>query len=148
MLSFPGVPAVYIQSILGSRNDYKGVEALGYNRAINRKKYQISQIETELADETSLRHAIYHELSRLIVIRRSNKAFHPDSDFQISCVTPAVMQIKRTAETGEKITGLFNVSGHTQTISIDIENGFDLISGKTISGKELTLNAWQVMWVK
>ncbi len=58
------------------------------------------------------------------------------------------MQIKRTAETGEKITGLFNVSGHTQTISIDVENGFDLISGKTISGKELTLNAWQVMWVK
>ena len=148
LLSFPGVPAVYIQSILGSRNDYKGVEVLGYNRAINRKKYQISQIETELADETSLRHAIYHELSRLIVIRRSNKAFHPDSDFQISSVTPAVMQIKRTAETGEKITGLFNVSGHTQTISIDVENGFDLISGKTISGKELPLNAWQVMWVK
>ncbi|MPN33006.1 Glucosylglycerate phosphorylase [bioreactor metagenome] len=106
------------------------------------------QIEAELADETSLRHAIYHELSRLIVIRRNNKAFHPDSDFQINSITPAVMQIKRTAETGEEITGLFNVSGHTQTIRIDIENGVDLIGGKTISGKELTLYAWQVMWVK
>ncbi|MDM7198944.1 sugar phosphorylase, partial [Citrobacter freundii] len=63
-------------------------------------------------------------------------------------ITPAVMQIKRTAETGEEITGLFNVSGHTQTIRIDIENGVDLIGGKTISGKELTLYAWQVMWVK
>ena len=148
LLSFPGVPAVYIQSILGSRNDYKGVETFGYNRAINRKKYQVRQIEAELADETSLRHAIYHELSRLIVIRRNNKAFHPDSDFQINSITPAVMQIKRTAETGEEITGLFNVSGHTQTIRIDIENGVDLIGGKTISGKELTLYAWQVMWVK
>ena len=148
LLSFPGVPAVYIQSILGSRNDYKGVETFGYNRAINRKKYQVRQIEAELADETSLRHAIYHELSRLIVIRRNNKAFHPDSDFQINSITPAVMQIKRTAETGEEITGLFNVSGHTQTICIDIENGVDLIGGKTISGKELTLYAWQVMWVK
>jgi sucrose phosphorylase len=28
LLSFPGVPAVYIQSILGSRNDYDGVGAL------------------------------------------------------------------------------------------------------------------------
>ncbi len=37
LLSFPGVPAIYIQSILGSRNDYAGVEKLGYNRAINRK---------------------------------------------------------------------------------------------------------------
>jgi hypothetical protein len=130
LLSFPGVPAVYIQSILGSRNDYKGVETFGYNRAINRKKYQVRQIETELEDESSLRHAIYHELSRLIVIRRSNKAFHPDSDFKISSVTPAVMQIIRTAGTGEEITGLFNVSGHTQTIRIDIGNGIDLISGK------------------
>lgn len=93
-------------------------------------KYQVRQIEAELADETSLRHAIYHELSRLIVIRRNNKAFHPDSDFQINSITPAVMQIKRTAETGEEITGLFNVSGHTQTICIDIENGVDLIGGK------------------
>ncbi len=58
------------------------------------------------------------------------------------------MLIKRTADTGEKITGVFNVSDHTQTISIDIENGFDLISDKAISGKELTLHAWQVMWVK
>ncbi len=124
------MPAVYIQSILGSRNDYKGVETFGYNRAINRKKYQVRQIETELEDESSLRHAIYHELSRLIVIRRSNKAFHPDSDFKISSVTPAVMQIIRTAGTGEEITGLFNVSGHTQTIRIDIGNGIDLISGK------------------
>ncbi|WP_311736233.1 sugar phosphorylase, partial [Enterobacter cloacae] len=38
LLSFPGVPAIYIQSIIGSRNDYNGVERLGYNRAINRKK--------------------------------------------------------------------------------------------------------------
>jgi sucrose phosphorylase len=39
------VPAVYIQSILGSRNDYEGVERLGYNRAINRKKYTAGQID-------------------------------------------------------------------------------------------------------
>lgn len=148
LLSFPGVPAIYIQSILGSRNDYKGVEELGYNRAINRKKYHIRQIETELADETCLRHVIYHALSRLIVLRRNNKAFHPDSDFKINSVTQAVMQIKRTAGTGEEITGLFNVSAHAQTINIDIENGFDLISEENISGNELTLHAWQVMWIK
>ena len=36
LLSFPGVPAIYIQSILGSRNDNEGVRAAGHNRAINR----------------------------------------------------------------------------------------------------------------
>ena len=124
------------------------METLGYNRAINRKKYQVEQIEAELSDENSLRHAIYHELSRLIVIRRNNKAFHPDSDFEISSITPTVMQIKRTAKTGEEITGLFNVSAHDQTVHIDMENGFDLISEINIPRGELTLHAWQVMWVK
>lgn len=51
LLSFPGVPAIYIQSILGSRNDYAGVEKLGYNRAINRKKYHSEEITRELNDE-------------------------------------------------------------------------------------------------
>lgn len=50
-------PAIYIQSILGSRNDYAGVEKLGYNRAINRKKYHSKEITRELNDEATLRHA-------------------------------------------------------------------------------------------
>lgn len=148
LLSFPGVPAVYIQSVLGSRNDYKGVDELGYNRAINRKKYQLSEIESELKDESNLRYAVYHELSRLIVIRRNNKAFHPNGLFDICGITPTVMKIKRTAETGEEITGLFNVSNQPQTINIDVEGGFDLISEVNVSPGELTLHAWQVMWIK
>ncbi|ECU4604808.1 sugar phosphorylase, partial [Salmonella enterica subsp. diarizonae serovar 61:k:1,5,(7)] len=110
LLSFPGVPAIYIQSILGSRNDYDGVEKLGYNRAINRKKYQRAEIETELKDETTLRHRVYHALSRLIAIRRNNKAFHPESEFSIKNLSPCVMQIERVAKTGESVVALFNVS--------------------------------------
>lgn len=46
LLTFPGVPAIYIQSILGSRNDEEGVERLGYNRAINRQKYTEAEMNT------------------------------------------------------------------------------------------------------
>jgi sucrose phosphorylase len=52
------VPAVYIQSILGSRNDYEGVERLGYNRAINREKYTPVKL-IELEDKNSLRYQVY-----------------------------------------------------------------------------------------
>ena len=55
LLSFPGVPAIYIQSILGSRNDYAGVEKLGYNRAINRKKYSSKEITTELNNKSDIK---------------------------------------------------------------------------------------------
>lgn len=96
LLSFPGVPAIYIQSILGSRNDYAGVEKLGYNRAINRKKYHSEEITRELNDEATLRHAVYHELSRLITLRRSHNEFHPDNNFTIDTVNSSVMRIQRS----------------------------------------------------
>lgn len=148
LLSLPGIPAIYIQSILGSRNDYEGVESLGYNRAINRKKYQRDGIETELMSGGTLRHRVYHTLSRLVIIRRNNKAFHPDSHFEICSITPAVMKILRVAEKGETITALFNFSDKSQRVGEDIKTGVDLISEANVSGETLTLHPWQVMWIK
>lgn len=52
--------------------------------------------------EGSLRHEIYQALSRLIVIRRGNKAFHPESMFDIRCLTPSVLRIIRSADEHEK----------------------------------------------
>ncbi|HCA7077771.1 TPA: sugar phosphorylase [Citrobacter sedlakii] len=148
LLTFPGVPAIYIQSILGSRNDYEGVEKLGYNRAINRKKYQREAIENELMAEDSLRHQVYQSLSRLVKIRRNNHAFHPESDFTISSITPAVMKIVRAANTDEKITALFNFSDCIQTVDAGVNSGIDLMTETLVSGETLTLQPWQVMWIK
>ncbi len=148
LLSFPGVPAVYIQSILGSRNDYDGVERLGYNRAINRKKYRAGEIDAELEDNKSLRHSIYHRLTQLIAIRRTEKAFHPDSQTIFETSGTHVFKIIRTADNGERITALFNFSNHQQNIHSDIETGRELIAGEDIRSTTLSLNPWQVMWIK
>jgi len=148
LLSFPGVPAVYIQSILGSRNDYDGVERLGYNRAINRKKYRAGEIDAELEDNKSLRHSIYHRLRQLIAIRRTEKAFHPDSQTIFETSGTHVFKIIRTADNGERITALFNFSNHQQNIHSDIETGRELIAGEDIRSTTLSLNPWQVMWIK
>ncbi|BAN98920.1 hypothetical protein E05_41540 [Plautia stali symbiont] len=55
LLAFPGVPAIYIQSILGSRNDNEGVRAAGHNRAINREKYSLRDIEQQISGGNPLR---------------------------------------------------------------------------------------------
>ena len=148
LLSFPGVPAVYIQSILGSRNDYAGVERLGYNRAINRKKYRAGEIDAELEDNKSLRHSIYHRLTQLIAVRRTEKAFHPDSQAIFETSGTHVFKIIRTADNGERITALFNFSNQQQNIHSDIETGRELIAGEDIRSTTLTLDPWQVMWIK
>jgi sucrose phosphorylase len=148
LLSFPGVPAIYIQSILGSRNDYEGVEKLGYNRAINRKKYREGEIDVELEDPDSLRYKVYHALTRLINLRRYEKAFHPDNYASYESLNDHVLKIVRKIEKGEQITALFNFTDSSQTVFVDIHQGKDLIGESDINGTTLTLNPWQVMWIK
>lgn len=148
LLSFPGVPAVYIQSILGSRNDYEGVERLGFNRAINRKKYTAGQVDLELNNKNSIRHKIYSRLSEFIAIRRGESAFHPDAQAFFESLDEKILKIVRVAENGERITALFNFSNNVHTVYGDTLTGMELLSGQAVSGKELTLNPWQVMWIK
>lgn len=148
LLSFPGVPAVYIQSILGSRNDYEGVERLGYNRAINRKKYTAGQVDRELNNKKSIRYQIYSRLSELIAIRRGESAFHPDGQAIFDAMGEHILKIVRVAKNGERITALFNFSNKMQTVYEQTHFGKELLSGQDISGTELTLNPWQVMWIK
>lgn len=148
LLSFPGVPAVYIQSILGSRNDYEGVERLGYNRAINRKKYTAGQVDLELNNKNSIRHKIYSRLSEFIAIRRGESAFHPDAQEFFESLDEQILKIVRVAENGERITALFNFSNNVHTVYGDTLTGMELLSGQAVSAKELTLNPWQVMWIK
>lgn len=148
LLSFPGVPAIYIQSALGSRNDYEGVERLGYNRAINRKKYIVSEIDSELSNKTGIRHKIFKQLSELIAIRRAEQIFHPDSHALFETTGEHILKIIRVTEKGERITALFNFSQHIQTVNSEGISGTELIAKQNISGTTLTLNPWQVMWIK
>ena len=143
-----GISQKYIQSILGSRNDYAGVEKLGYNRAINRKKYSSKEITTELNNKATLRYSIYYKLTHLITLRRSHKEFHPDNNFTIDAINSFVMRIQRSNADGDCLTGLFNVSENIQHINITDLHGRDLISEVDILGNEITLHPWQVMWIK
>lgn len=134
LLSFPGVPAVYIQSILGSRNDYEGVERLGYNRAINRKKYTAGQVDLELNNKQSIRHKIYSRLSEFIAIRRGEHAFHPDAQAMFESLDEQILKIVRVADNGERITALFNFSHNVHTVYEKVLSGVELLSGQAIDG--------------
>ncbi|WP_449546996.1 sugar phosphorylase [Lelliottia amnigena] len=148
LLSFPGVPAIYVHSILGSRNDYDGVERLGYNRAINRRKFQESEIDAELEDASQLRTKIYNALTRMIAIRRQQGVFHPDSNAIFSMPNEHVLKLVRTSAVGEKITAFFNFQNRVQTLFDDIPSGVELLTDSNITNSVLTLNPWQVMWIK
>ncbi|WP_267372209.1 MULTISPECIES: alpha-amylase family glycosyl hydrolase [unclassified Pantoea] len=151
LLVFPGVPAIYIQSIVGGRNDYDGVRAAGHNRAINRQKYDLQMIEAALAGEEWLRQQIYTRLGQLIQLRRRQPAFHPDNPMTISESENALLVLRRhSPDSNEGLLCVFNLSGRpVETPLPEARMWQDLISGEKMDGTQpVKLDAWQFMWLR
>lgn len=147
LLTFPGVPAIYIQSVLGSRNDYQGVARLGYNRAINRQKYRESEIEQLISQPENLRARTLEALTHLIAVRKRHAAFHPDSEFSINEKSHGVLEIIRGNAQEGKITALFNFTDRPQSLSLGKGQYNELIRGEFINGNAITLGPWQSLWL-
>lgn len=151
LLVFPGVPAIYIQSILGGRNHYDGVRAAGHNRAINRQKYDLQQIEGDLAGGNWLRQQVYTRLGQLIQLRRRQPAFHPDNPMTLYESENAVLVLRRhQPESGDGLLCVFNLSGRSVETQFPVAHTLqDVVSGEKIDGTQpVKLDAWQFMWLR
>lgn len=151
LLVFPGVPAIYIQSILGGRNHYDGVRAAGHNRAINRQKYDLKQIEADLAGGNWLRQQVYTRLGQLIQLRRRQPAFHPDNPMTLYESENAVLVLRRhQPESGDGLLCVFNLSGRSVETQLPVAHTLqDVVSGEKIDGTQpVKLDAWQFMWLR
>ena len=151
LLAFPGVPAIYIQSILGSRNHYDGVRAAGHNRAINRQKYDLNQIEAALAGGDWLRQQIYTQLGKLIQLRRRQPAFHPDNPMTLYDSENALLVMRRhQPDSGDGLLCVFNLSGRSVETRLPVAHTLqDVVSGRRVDGTQpVRLDAWQFMWLR
>jgi len=148
LLAFPGVPAIYIQSLLGSRNDDEGVIRSGHNRAINRQKYPLHDIEAQISGGNALRTDIFVALRHLIALRKTLPAFHPDSAMQVLTPDSAVLAFTRTDKNNHTLLCLFNVSDQPVTLSLPENNYLDAISGQEITGNNaFTLQPYAYYWL-
>jgi len=148
--ALPGIPATYIHSLLGSRNWTEGVKQTGRARTINREQLQVDQVMTELHDPSSFRSRIFYPYLDLIKVRRSQKAFHPNADFEIIEIDPQVFALKRYCE-NQTIYALTNISSTETTVSFpetEISGRMtDLFTADKIDSKTLTLKPYQYTWL-
>lgn len=151
LLAFPGVPAIYIQSILGSRNDNEGVRAAGHNRAINRQKYSLREMEQWISGDDPLRQQVYERLSALIQLRTRQSAFHPDNAMTLLESENTLLMLRRHPSGSEEgLLCVFNLSSREVTTHLPQARHYqDVISGEKIDGSQpMTLAAWQFMWLR
>lgn len=148
LLTIPGVPAVYVQSVLGSRNDYEGVEKTQHNRSINRKKYEYDVITSELAEETSLRHKTFDALTKLIQFRKNEPLFHPDVKMDVLDGGEALFVMKRV-NSEEELIVLHNLTNEPAHFDIEKGSYMDILSGKSYRGSgTLKLDPYAFYWLK
>ncbi|EAE7362915.1 sugar phosphorylase [Listeria monocytogenes] len=148
LMSIPGVPAVYVQSILGSRNDYLGVEATSHNRSINRKKYDLAEITAELEQRGSLRKATYDALTKLISTRKAESLFHPEIPMEVLESTAELFVVKRSSD-AESIILIHNLSEKEVSYSLDSGVYTNLYKGSTVIGSDsIKLSGYEFCWLK
>ena len=147
MLAMVGVPGIYLHSLFGSRNFRAGVEQTGRNRTINREKLAADALLSELADETSLRHAVFTRYKHLLDVREQHKSFHPLGTQKVLDFGKAIFALERISPDGsERVLALHNVSGNAQTVSLRDGRWSDMING--IESKTgLMLAPYQVAWL-
>lgn len=144
LFSMIGVPAIYIHSLLGSRNDCYGLEESGINRRINREKLNLEKLERELKDET-VRQTVFTAIKKLLAIRGQHKAFSPYGSQEVLSCGNDFFCIRRVFGSST-ITCIVNVCAEDRIIPAGMA-GYDIISEETIL-PGATLCGYGYLWVK
>ena len=149
MLSIIGVPGIYFHSLFGSRGWLEGVQQTGRNRTINREKLQLDELQDQLADENSLRFKVFTRYSQLLKARSSTSAFHPHGTQKIFDLHPTLFAIERISpDEKSHALCLHNVSQRQISLSLNHESTIDLFTGQKIQASNVTLEPYQVVWLK
>ena len=148
-LVLPGVPGIYIHSLLGSRNWNEGVAQTGRARTINRRPLQYAAVSQEIETPGSLRHTIFYAYLHLLAVRRRQPAFHPGAAFDVMDVSPHCVAVKRTTAE-QTILAVTGVCG--KALSLDLSGPgrsctTDLLTGQSIDPGDIRLAPFQTLWL-
>lgn len=146
-LALPGVPAVYIHSLLGTRNWNAGVSQSGQPRRINRQKLDADAVMAQLDAKGRFRARIFHPYLHLLRVRRQQPAFHPKADFEIGHLDRRAFVIQRSSP-HQRLYALTNLSGDRLRLCLPERGRLqDRITGTVHDCAEVLLGPYAVLWL-
>ena len=156
MFAMEGIPAIYIHSFLGTKNDYKAIAAGEGNRSINRFKWDKKDIHKILEDKNSNNFYIMSKLNSLLNIRSKQPAFHPNAtQFTLNLGDEVFGLWRQDKKRKQSIFSIYNVTSKSVKLSlqkinlIETEKWIDLISGQALNDidDDILLKPYQSLWV-
>jgi glucosylglycerate phosphorylase len=161
LLSLAGVPGVYVQALLGSRNWHAGAEQRGTLRTINRQKFSRAELEAELDAPGSLRNLVFTGFLERIRARVAEPAFHPNGPQRVLPSIPPLFAFERSAPDGRStLLCVHNLSGRPQRFRSGRGDGLtvtgplvDVVTGRSerVSGDgavDVRLAPYEVLWLR
>lgn len=156
LLALEGMPAFYLHSLLGTRNDLEKLAETGHNRHINRHQWDLEKLERELSNPESPHAQVLERLKKLIALRREQAAFHPNAtQFSLHLGDEVFGFWRQSLDRMSQVFCLHNITNepqHIQMTSVNIvatDEWIDLISGEEIdpSDSELHFAPYQCIWL-
>ena len=156
MFAFEGIPAVYINNLFGTENDYKKVKYTGLNRAINRKNWEFNELASNLKNKKSKNFKIYNELNKIIHLRKKQPGFHPNAtQFTLQLDDSFFGLWRQSIDRSQSIFCISNLINKKNKIPlfdinlISTDSWFDIFTKKQIkiNDSELIFNPYQTMWI-
>lgn len=154
MLALPGVPGVYVHSLLGSRNDLSALAETGRARSINRGRFEWAALEAELADPSHRRRRTLDGMRRLLRARSAHGAFHPQAPARWPEAPPSVAAVVRSGRQAE-VLALHEVGGRSVRVDGATLAGRgwpagarDLLRGGQVRDPGVDLGPHEVRWIE
>lgn len=157
VMSLEGIPAFYIHSLLATPNDHDAVEKRGMNRAINRHRWDYTELRGLLDDETSLQARVMRELRARLELRKMQSAFHPNAtQFTLNSGDDRVFTLwRQSLDRGQSMFALHNVSKDEIALPshhlnlIEDDTWVDILTGEHLAMMDgtITLAPYQCRWI-
>jgi len=146
MMSFAGVPAFYIHSLTATPNYHEGVAITKHNRTINRRKWQLNELEDILNSDTP-QEKVFSSLQRLIALRKKQAAFHPNAKQKILDLGTDVFALVRQTKQ-QTIVVVVNLTANKKVVDLPEEfaNNKNNIISNSIRNN-ITLEPYESLWL-
>ncbi|MDF7809122.1 alpha-amylase family glycosyl hydrolase [Pontiellaceae bacterium B12219] len=119
MLALEGIPAFYLNSLLGTKNDYELYAETGRPRSINRHRWTNSELTEAMADPEGRHATVFNELKRLIQLRRQQPAFHPNAtQYTLHLGDKLFAFWRESLDRDQSIFAIHNVSDEPQSLPL------------------------------
>ena len=151
MISFDGIPALYFNSLFGTSNDEAKYIITGNKRDINRYKWNKHDLLSKLKNKKSKQSIFFKEISKLLEIKKKQKAFHPNAKRKNLNLGPEIFCFKRVSiDKKQTIICISNLTSRIQYPKLSKKFIYwgDLINFNDLKeDSKISLKPFQTMWL-